>query len=45
MADQIPNAGRKGACLGYFLIGFFLFMLLLVYLYRYNFALEFPWNG
>ncbi|MEO1514554.1 MAG: hypothetical protein AAFV95_06055 [Bacteroidota bacterium] len=41
MADGIHNAGRKGYCLMGFFIGFFLFVGLIVYIYRYNFNLEF----
>jgi len=37
MADHIENEGKKGYCLMWGLIGIFLFIGLLIFLYRYNF--------
>lgn len=33
---EVENAGRKGYCLMFGLIGLFLFVILLVYIYNYN---------
>ncbi|MEM1322609.1 MAG: hypothetical protein AAGG75_20260 [Bacteroidota bacterium] len=41
MSDNIENAGKKGYCLMYFFVGIFLFFSLVIYLYRYNFTLDF----
>ncbi len=37
MADEIKNAGSKGYCLLYGFIAFFLFIILVVSVYQYNF--------
>lgn len=37
MADHIENAGKKGRFVMWLIIYFLLFIMLLVYLYRYNF--------
>lgn len=37
MADEIKNAGSKGYCLLYGFIAFFLFIILVVGVYQYNF--------
>ncbi len=44
MADQIANAGRKGYCLMYFSIFFFLLIALILYVYWYNFDLTFDFS-
>jgi len=36
MSDHIENAGGKGYCMMYAIIGFLLFMILLISLYHYN---------
>lgn len=36
MADQIPNAGKKGYCLMWAIISFLLFIILWAYLYYSN---------
>jgi len=35
--SEIKNAGGKGNCLGFFLITFLLFVILVVGIYYYNF--------
>jgi len=35
---EIENVGKKGFCLMYFLIGLFLFIILVIWVYNYNFA-------
>lgn len=37
MSEEIKNAGSKGYCLMYFFIGFFLFLVLVIAIYQYNF--------
>lgn len=37
MADHIDNVGKKGRFVMWSIIYFLLFILLLIYLYRYNF--------
>jgi len=37
MSEEIKNAGSKGYCLMWAIIGFILFVALVVYLYNYNF--------
>lgn len=39
--SEVKNAGKKGYCLMYFLILLFLFAVLVVSIYKYNFRLEF----
>ncbi|MFK7774816.1 MAG: hypothetical protein AB8F94_21935 [Saprospiraceae bacterium] len=41
MSGHIENAGKKGYCMMYFFIGFFLFIALWASVYYSNFALEF----
>ncbi|MEM9921044.1 MAG: hypothetical protein AAF990_23285 [Bacteroidota bacterium] len=41
MADGIQNAGRKGYCLLYSFIGFFMLIALILYVYWYNFDLTY----
>ncbi|MEZ4960097.1 MAG: hypothetical protein R2830_09820 [Saprospiraceae bacterium] len=41
MSDHIENEGKKGKFLMWFFIYFTLFIILLIYVYRYNFHLEF----
>lgn len=36
--SEIENAGQKGYCLLYFFVGFFLFVLLLIYLYQRSYS-------
>ena len=36
MSDHIENAGKKGYCVMYGIIGVLLFVILLIYLYQYN---------
>lgn len=38
MSEEIENVGSKGFCLMYFIIGMILFVLLVVWIYNYNFA-------
>lgn len=37
MSDEIKNVGRKGYCLLYGFIAFFLFIVLVVSIYQWNF--------
>ncbi len=41
MSDHIENEGKKGTFVMWFFIYFTLFVLLLIYLYRYNLRMEF----
>lgn len=36
MSDHIENAGSKGYCMMYAIIGFLLFVVLVVAIYQYN---------
>lgn len=41
MSDHIENEGKKGRFVMWFFIYFISFIALLVYLYKYNFQMEF----
>lgn len=41
MSDHIENEGKKGRFMMWAIIYFTLFILLLIYLYRYNLRLDF----
>lgn len=41
MSDHIENEGKKGRTMMWLLIYFILFIVLLIYLYKYNNRLEF----
>jgi len=41
MSDHIENAGRKGYCLMFFFIGFFLFIITWASVYWSNFTFDF----
>lgn len=36
MSDEITNVGKKGYCLMWGIIGFLLFLVLVLYIYFYN---------
>ncbi len=36
--SEVENAGQKGYCLMSFIVGFLLFIILLIYIYQKNFA-------
>jgi CHASE3 domain sensor protein len=36
MSDEVKNAGRKGYCLMFILVGLLLFVILVVSIYQYN---------
>jgi len=42
MSDEIQNAGKKGTCLMWFFIVFFLFISTWAYVYYSNAQLKFP---